>query len=94
MTTTGDTTPASLIDYISRELLDDQGSGALEADDDLLGSGLLDSLGVMRLVQHIEESRGLTVPPVDVTIENFMTVARIVAYLESLGSDGESSAGA
>ena len=51
-------------------------------DEDLLLSGLLDSMGVMRLVLHLETTFSITVPPEDVVIENFTSVETIAAYLE------------
>ena len=51
-------------------------------DDDLLLSGLLDSMSVMRLVIHLETTFGVKIPPQDVVIENFTSVDTIVAYLE------------
>ena len=53
----------------------------VEADDDLLGEGLIDSMGVMWLVAFIEEKFGIDVPLEDVTINNFRTIALIDAYL-------------
>jgi acyl carrier protein len=52
-------------------------------DEDLLLSGLIDSLGVMRLVRHLETSFGITVPPEDVIIEHFATVNDIAAYVQA-----------
>ena len=49
---------------------------------DLLGSGYVDSIGVMRLVQFTEARFGVRVPPADITIENFLTVRRIASYLQ------------
>ena len=84
----------ALADFVTRELVGDRGELALAADDDLLGSGLVDSLGVMRLIRFIEERYDVSIPPADVTIEHFMTLGTIVAYLESLGSrDGRSAGG-
>ncbi|MFK7959647.1 MAG: acyl carrier protein [Phycisphaerales bacterium] len=74
-----------LVAYVRDELLGGKGPTDLEAGDDLLGSGLVDSLGVMRLIGFIEQRLGVTVPPADVTIDHFMTVERIVDYLESRG---------
>ena len=51
-------------------------------DDDLLLSGLLDSMSVMRLVMHLETAFGVKIPPQDVVIENFTSVDTIAAYLE------------
>lgn len=66
--------------YISEALL----SGTeIADDDDLLLSGLLDSLSVIRLVQHLESEFAVRVPPEDIVIEHFTSVDTIVAYLES-----------
>ena len=72
-----------LIEYISREFLGDGSDQRVAADDDLLTSGLVDSLGVMRLVGFIESDLGVSVPPQDVTIENFGSINAIVSYLQS-----------
>ena len=69
--------------YIEQELLSDRGAVTLSDDDNLLGSGLVDSVGMMTLVLFIEDTFALTVPPEDVTIEHFMSVNTIHAYLES-----------
>jgi len=54
-----------------------------EADGEtlLFSSGLLDSVAMMRIIGFIEEQAGFDVRPADVTLENFDTVARIVAYV-------------
>lgn len=70
---------AHLSQYISQELLD--GSVAVTAEDMLLADGLVDSLGMMRLVGYIDDTFGVEVPPEDVVIENFSTIARMVEYL-------------
>lgn len=51
-------------------------------EEDLLMSGLVDSLGVMTLVSYIEETTGQTIPPQDVTLENFVSIAAIKTYLD------------
>ncbi|NNF13174.1 MAG: acyl carrier protein [Gemmatimonadetes bacterium] len=68
--------------YIQDELLNDA-TTSIGDDDDLLLSETLDSLRVMRLVQHVEDRTGLSVPPEDVTIENFRSLRHIHAYLSS-----------
>ena len=78
-----------LVDFIGAELVGDRSQATLDVDSDLLGSGLLDSLAVMRLVTFVERRLGVTIPPADITIEHFMTVRGIVGYLESLESSGE-----
>ncbi len=70
-----------LITYIQSELLNDQHT--ITADQDLLISGLIDSIGVMRLVGFIEKDLGTTIPPKDVTLENFGNVNTIIQYIDS-----------
>lgn len=55
---------------------------SLGEDDDLLLSNVLDSLRVMLLISHLEERSGLTIPPEDVTLENFQSLRQIHRYLD------------
>lgn len=65
--------------FIVQELLD--GNDVADGED-LLLSGLLDSLGVMRLVAFLEMDLDTAVPPEDVTIENFSSIDTLAAYIE------------
>ena len=71
-----------LTSYILTDVLLDSSQTELEADDDLLEDGLVDSLGVMRLITFIEVEFGYAVPPEDVTVDSFMSVSAIVNYLQ------------
>lgn len=68
--------------YIQLELLLDE-TAVIGDDEDLLLSETLDSLSVTRLVQHLESTLGVTIPPEDVTLENFQSLSAIDAYLGS-----------
>lgn len=71
-------------DFIARELL--LNTGAAPGDDeDLLLSGMVDSLGVMRLLAHLETTYHISIPPEDVVIENFQTLNAISGYLAGRG---------
>ena len=72
----------TIITYIEKELLNGQPGSGPGPQEDLLGSGLIDSIGIMRLIAFIERQYDLKVPYEDMTIENFMTVEAIVQYLE------------
>lgn len=72
-----------LIDYIAKQVTDDLDTHELDIHDDLLGSGILDSLGMVRLIQFIETEFDLTVPPEDMIIDHFMTIEHICNYIES-----------
>jgi acyl carrier protein len=64
---------AAIKEYVVGELLSGKDVGD---EDDLLLSGLVDSLGVMRLVNHLEQQYSIKIPPEDVTIEHFMCQQR------------------
>jgi len=77
----------ALREYITQELIDGRVYSNLSDDDDLLTSGLVDSLGIMSLVAFIDERFGISVPPEDVTLESFSTIATMANYLESRRGD-------
>jgi len=69
----------SLCAFISDDLL---GGMAIAPEDELLLSDLLDSLSVVRLVAHLEESFGITIPPEDVVLDTMQSADAIATYLE------------
>ncbi len=72
-----------IVNYIETELVVSDESLEITPDDDLLGSGLVDSLGMMKLISFIEKEFELKIPAEDMVIENFMTVSCISTYLKS-----------
>ena len=70
-----------IINYITNQLTNEELDEELDIHDDLLSSGLLDSLAMIKLVVFIENELNIKVPPEDMTIENFMTVNHITQYL-------------
>ncbi len=68
--------------YISQQLLD--GHENLDVEENLLTTGMIDSHGIMRLLVHIEDTFGLQVPPVDITLENFRTITLIADYIDRM----------
>ena len=65
--------------YIDEELLEEEGT--LDDDENLLTDGMVDSMGMLRLVAFIDETWDIVVPPEDFTIENFRTIADLDKYL-------------
>lgn len=76
----------SIIKYIHEELLGDSLEEEIRVEEDLLNSGLIDSLGLMRLIAFIEEEHSIKVPPQDMVIENFISVEAIGNYILSKAS--------
>jgi acyl carrier protein len=70
--------------YIATDVLN-QADLVIGEDEDLLVSGLLDSLSVMSLINFIEQDLGIDVPAEDVTIENFVSLRAIDGYLVRRG---------
>jgi acyl carrier protein len=57
---------------------------SIDSDDaELFSSGLLDSFAMADLLQFIEETTGLEISSEDVTLENFDSINRILAYAAS-----------
>lgn len=66
--------------YIHDELQEDEGE--IPEDANLLTGGMVDSLGVLKLVSFIEHELGMEVPDEDVTVDNFRSLKDIGDYLE------------
>lgn len=67
--------------YIIDNFLYTRPDFALGEDDSLLGSGIVDSMGVMEVIMFLEESFGVTVNDADITEENLGTVRAITSYV-------------
>ena len=69
--------------FIETELLVADGDVDLAYDEDLLMSGMVNSLGVMRLVSYTSEAFGIEIPPEDITMENFVSIEALATYLQA-----------
>lgn len=70
---------ADLIRFITDEVaLDD---GEIVGETDLLLTGLVDSLGVVLIVEWIETTLSVSIDPADVVLDHFQTVDAMVAFL-------------
>ncbi len=79
MTTTTAETAAKLLSFINTEV--SISPDPIEAETDLLLTGAVDSLGVIRITQWMEDELGVEIDPADVTLDNFQTVSRMMVYL-------------
>ena len=68
------------MDYVSAELLLDPELG-LEEHEEILETGRIDSMSVMRLVSFIKHEFSITIPNEDLVIDNFRSVGAIDTYL-------------
>jgi len=52
-------------------------------DEDLLDSGILDSLAIMQLVAYLEKEYAITIPTAEIEPDNFVTCAALARFVES-----------
>jgi len=75
--------------FIVDEFLPDVDAAELAPDYDLVGGGVLDSLGLLRVIAWLEDRFGLAADDIELAPENFQTVRDINA-LVAAGSPVES----
>ncbi|HXI80375.1 MAG TPA: acyl carrier protein [Verrucomicrobiae bacterium] len=68
--------------YVRDELARSEPAG-LGPTDSLISSGVLDSIGLLRLVLFLEERFQVKVGDGDLVPDNFETIERIVSFVES-----------
>ena len=68
--------------YIIETLLDNS-VDSIDDGEDLLISGLLDSLNVMKLAGHLEQECNFSIPAGDIILENFSTLESINGYVQA-----------
>jgi acyl carrier protein len=51
-------------------------------EDDLLGAGIVDSLAFVEIVEEVQSRYGIEVPDVEITEENFGSIAAIARFVE------------
>ena len=68
--------------FLLTEIAVDLGKKSLNPDEDLLKQGIIDSLGIMKLVLFLEESYGMQVNNQDIIPENFQCLSSMVKYVE------------
>jgi acyl carrier protein len=76
---------SALTDVIRQEILHGR-KVALEPEQDLLSDGILDSLGILRVVSFIEQKLGVKVPDEDVVFENFNSIRAMADYVAQHGT--------
>jgi len=68
--------------FIESDLLFDRPEVVFSEDTDLFGAGLIDSLGLMRLVANLEDTYRIEIADEELVPEIFGTIARLAAFVE------------
>ena len=74
---------ALVVGFIRLEMLGDD-TAEVDRDENLLTGGLVDSVGIVRLIAHLKECLEVEVPPTDLVPGNFRTVRVMAAYMAGL----------
>jgi len=71
--------------FIVERLAPATGRTHLDDDDDLIDSGVVDSLGIFQLVAFLEEKFGVVIADSEIIPDNFATIARIERLVAERG---------
>lgn len=71
--------------FLIDEFLPDVSSNELDVEHDLLSDGLIDSLGVLKLITWLEEKFSLTIGDAELDPDNFRSIAAIEQFIATSG---------
>jgi acyl carrier protein len=67
--------------FLIDEFLPDVGASEIDVEHDLLADGVIDSLGVLKLIAWLEERFALTVSDTELDPDNFRSVTAIDSFI-------------
>ncbi len=70
-------------EYILREFLPGENPANLTESTPLISGGILDSIGMLKLVKHLEDNYQIEVQAHEVDVENFDTIALIGNFVRA-----------
>ena len=76
-----------LKNFILTEFAEQIEQKSIDVNDDLLSMGIVDSMGVLQIVNFIEEHFGIKVEDEEITIDNFRTISAVARFV----NDSQSS---
>lgn len=71
----------ALFDFVQDELARGKEVAGLASTDNLIDSGILDSLGIMKLISFVEERFSVKITDEDLLPENFESIGKIQALV-------------
>ena len=77
------TLSVELTTFIDEEV--SSGGEPVRPETDLVMTGLVDSLGVVLIVEWLEQRLSIEIDPGDVVIEHFVSVSAMIEYLRARG---------
>lgn len=83
---------ARIMDFIIENFLFGDVSGAPSDEESLLESGILDSTGILELIQFLESDFGIEVADSDTVPDNLGSVANLTRFVLAKNSNVQSTA--
>jgi acyl carrier protein len=69
--------------FIQEEIASESIDEGFSWSDNLIESGLIDSLGITKLISYIEQTFSITIKEEDIDIDNFITIDAITKFIKS-----------
>jgi acyl carrier protein len=69
--------------YIVAEFLDGEDTADLTADFDLIDNGVVDSLGVVRIVSHLSRTYSIPIDDIPLAPDSFRSIGAISAFVDN-----------
>jgi acyl carrier protein len=70
-----------ITNYLISEIVVKTVKNSLDPDDDLIEEGIIDSLGIMKLIQFLEKTYGIELVDDEIIPENFQTLTNIIHFV-------------
>ncbi|MBV8542271.1 MAG: acyl carrier protein [Pseudonocardiales bacterium] len=74
--------------FLVEEFLPDVPAESLAADYDLLSGGVIDSLGLLRVIAWLEDRFDVVVDDIEIAPDNFRTVTAMSAFVQNARRTG------
>lgn len=68
--------------FILEDVLRGERRKGIAIDEPLITSGVIDSLGILRLIGFLEQEAGLTIGDGEVSPDNFASIRAILAFID------------
>lgn len=75
--------------FIQKDKYRKKGNDEISDNENLLESGIIDSLGLIRLIEYLENNFSVNIPDEDVLAENFESMSAIVELIVKLKKANE-----
>ncbi len=74
-----------VVEFIKENFIMGRSDARIDPDESLIESGIMDSTGVLELVEYLEATYGIKIEDEELIPENLETVSNIVNFLKTKG---------